>query len=129
VRRVRRLDLWRDDAGLALEVYFRDSHLGGEGSEDVLHEYTLDVGLAPVDGAGDGARNTVRVERIGVTAHTLPWPECPGATASAQRVVGHHVAELPDLVRSSFTGVGTCTHLNDVLRSAGAAAALAEVLP
>jgi hypothetical protein len=137
VRRVRRLDLWRDDAGLALEVYFRDSHLGGEGTEDVLHEYTLEVGLAPVDDAGDGAGdgavdgagNTVRVERIGVTAHTLPWPECPGATASAQRVVGHHATELPDLVRASFTGVGTCTHLNDVLRSAGAAAALAEVLP
>lgn len=119
VRRVRRLDLWRDDAGLALEVYFRDSHLGGEGTEDVLHEYTLEVGL------GD----TVRVERIGVSAHTLPWPECPSATASAQRVVGHHATELPELVRASFTGVGTCTHLNDVLRSAGAAAALAEVLP
>lgn len=129
VRRVRRLDLWRDDAGLALQVYFRDSHLGAEGSEDVLHEYTLDVGLSPGDGAGNTAGNGVRVERIGVSAHTLPWPECPSATASAQRVVGHHTTELPDLVRASFTGVGTCTHLNDVLRSAGAAAALAEVLP
>lgn len=124
VRRVRRLDLWRDDEGLTLEVYFRDSHLGAEGPEDVLHEYTVTAGVGD---DGDGTAEP-SVDWIEVRAHTLPWPECPGATASAQRVVGRPVGDLPDLVRGSFTGVGTCTHLNDVLRSMGGAAAMAQAL-
>ena len=125
VRRVRRLDLWRDGAHLGLEVYFRDSHLGREGPEDVLHEYTLSAALAPAaDGTGD-----LRVEEADVVAHTLPWPECPAATASVRRVVGLRVRGLAEAVRTGFTGTSTCTHLNDVLRSAGAAADLAELLP
>ncbi|MFZ4519891.1 MAG: DUF2889 domain-containing protein [Microthrixaceae bacterium] len=125
VRRVRRLDLWRDGPDVALEVYFRDSHLGSEGPEDVLHEYTLSAVLTPTDdGTGE-----LRVERADVVAHTLPWPECPAATASVRRVVGLRVRELAEVVRTGFTGTSTCTHLNDVLRSAGAAADLAELLP
>lgn len=125
VRRVRRLDLWRSGPRVELEVYFRDSHLGREGPEDVLHEYTLSASLGP---ASDGTDDLL-VERVAVVAHTLPWPECPAATASVQRVAGLPVRELADRVRTEFTGTSTCTHLNDVLRSAAAAAELARVLP
>ncbi len=120
VRRVRRLDLWREPEHLALEVYFRDSHLGPDGPEDVLHEYTVTASLDPVD---------LRFAEVHAVAHTLPWPECPGALGSASRVVGHTSDEIPSVVRESFTGTGTCTHLNDLLRSTVAVRAMASVLP
>ncbi|HRW36854.1 MAG: DUF2889 domain-containing protein [Acidimicrobiales bacterium] len=121
VRRVRRLDLWRASPDeLALEVYFRDSHLGPDGPEDVLHEYTVTAALDPAD---------LRFTAVDAVAHTLPWPECPGALASAQRAVGRTVDELPEVVRLDFTGTSTCSHLNDLLRSTVAVRAMAEVLP
>lgn len=121
VRRVRRLDLWRSSADdLALEVYFRDSHLGPDGPEDVLHEYTVTATLDATD---------LRFTAIDAVAHTLPWPECPGALGSAGRAVGRTVDELPEIVRVDFTGTSTCSHLNDLLRSTGAVRAMAAVLP
>lgn len=121
VRRVRRLDLWRADEGaLALEVYFRDTHLGLEGPEDVLHELTLTASLEPSE---------LRFTAVAAAAHTLPWPECPGSLASAQRVVGWTADEVAGRVREEFTGTSTCSHLNDLLRSTSAVAALAAELP
>ncbi|MEZ5179833.1 MAG: DUF2889 domain-containing protein [Acidimicrobiales bacterium] len=121
VRRVRRLDLWRVGGGaLALEVYFRDSHLGPEGPEDVLHEYTVTAALSA---------DELRFTDVSAVAHTLPWPECPGALGSAGRAVGRTVDELPAVVREDFTGTSTCSHLNDVLRSTVAVRAMAAVLP
>lgn len=125
VRRVRRLDLWRQGPSLALEVYFRDTHLGATGPAEVLHEYTVTATLEPT-GSGPGDLRFGEVEAI---AHTLPWPECPGALASAQRVVGRAVAEVPAFVRNEFTGTTTCSHLNDVLRSTSAVTAMASLLP
>jgi hypothetical protein len=49
----------------------------------------------------------------------LPWVECPGALASADRLTDMPVAELRDHVRREFKGTSTCTHLNDTLRSLG----------
>lgn len=121
VRRVRRLDLWRaDDDTLALEVYFRDTHLGLEGPEDVLHELTLTATVDPTER---------RFTAVSAAAHTLPWPECPGSLASAQRVIGWRVDEVADRVRAEFVGTSTCSHLNDLLRSTAAVAALAAELP
>ena len=121
VRRVRRLDLGSsvDGAPMDLEVYFRDSHLGLDGVEDVLHEYTV---LATIDPESLVVRSST------AEAHTLPWPECPGALASAGRIVGHRVDELPSLVGDTFTGTSTCSHLNDLLRSIAGVAAMAKVL-
>ena len=121
VRRVRRLDLATDPAGgpLALEVYFRDSHLGLDGVEDVLHEYTVDATVDPA---------SLVVLSSTAVAHTLPWPECPGALTSAGRIVGHPVADLPALVGDTFTGTSTCSHLNDLLRSIAGVASMAAAL-
>lgn len=121
VRRVRRLDLWRSGPHqLGLEVYFRDSHLGVDGPEDVLHEYTV---TATLDAA------ELRFRTADAVAHTLPWPECPGALGSAARVVGRTVDELPEVVRETFVGTSTCSHLNDLLRSTVAVRAMAAALP
>jgi hypothetical protein len=119
VRRRRRIDLIAGEP-FRLDVHFRDSHLGAEGLEDVLHEYTLRGSVDPV---------RLVVLSSEATAHVLPWPECPGAVASAARVVGASVSELRPKVAADFTGTSTCTHLNDVLRSLAGVTALARALP
>lgn len=117
VRRRRRLDL-RPGEPLSMDVHFRDSHMGDDGLEDVLHEYTLAVTL-------DAELTVLSTE---AAVRVLPWPECPGALGSAQRVVGQPVSALRQLVAADFTGTTTCTHLNDVLRSLAGATSLAEAL-
>ncbi|MGH2687037.1 MAG: DUF2889 domain-containing protein, partial [Actinomycetota bacterium] len=108
MRRLRRVDVAPGAAPgtHAVDAMFRDSHMGHDGVETSLHEYAV---AATVDRA-------CVVTAIEVTAHVLPWTECPGAVASAQRVVGRPVADLRRHVRESFSGVSTCTHLNDTLR-------------
>ena len=118
IRRRRRLDLIPGEP-LTMDVHFRDSHLGADGLEDVLHEYSLAVDL-------DADLTVLRSE---ATVRVLPWPECPGAIASAGRVVGQPVTALRRLVTSELKGTSTCTHLNDVLRSVAGASALVKAMP
>jgi hypothetical protein len=119
IRRRRRLDLVAG-APLVLDVHFRDSHLGADGPEEVLHEYELTGTIEP---------GTLTVLGADASARVLPWPECPGAIASAGRVVAEPVAALRQRVATDFTGTTTCTHLNDVLRSLAGVTALAAALP
>ncbi len=119
VRRRRRIDLIAGEV-LSLDVHFRDSHLGTDDLEDVLHEYTLSGTVDPTD---------LIVLSCAAEARTLPWPECPGAIASADRIVGEPVASLRPKVHAELRGTTTCTHLNDVLRSLAGVTALARALP
>ncbi len=123
IRRCRRLDLVRPEREgdpYALEVHFRDSHLEADGvTEDVLHEYVVTVTIEP---------GTLVVLSSEATMRVLPWPECPGAVASAGRIVGEQVATLRPKVALRFTGTTTCTHLNDTLRSIAGVPALAAAL-
>lgn len=122
VRRRRRLDVGPvDDSGLArLDVHFRDSHADGDGTERVVHEYTVSGDL-DIDGP--------IISDIQATSHVLPWVECPAAVASAKRVIGIPLAELRDHVRLELRGVTTCTHLNEVLRSLADLDHLAAQIP
>lgn len=99
---------------------FRDTHVDDEGTETVLHEYVVDLEVEP---------GTLRILRSEATPRVLPWPECPGAAASARRLEGSTVPEARDLVRKEFKGTSTCTHLNDLLRSIADVARLVEELP
>ncbi|HLN18416.1 MAG TPA: DUF2889 domain-containing protein [Acidimicrobiales bacterium] len=110
VRRRRRLDVVAPrgaDELHQLDIFFRDSHVDAEGLETVLHEYT-------VHGNVDAA--TRRIVDLSATAQVLPWTECPGALGSAARLVGEPLEGLRPKVRQEFSGVTTCTHLNDTLR-------------
>jgi len=98
---------------------FRDTYVDQMGNETVLHEYELEMELD---------RGTKIVSRCTAMPRTLPWPECPGATASARMLEGHAVGNLRTMVRTEFRGTGTCTHLNDLLRSLGDVAVLAKTL-
>jgi hypothetical protein len=73
----------------------------------VIHEYTVRGRVDPVD---------FTILALVATPRVLPWVECPAAAASAGRLVGSDVRALRPLVRAEFTGISTCTHLNDQLR-------------
>ena len=110
MRRLRRLDVTAPDAPGApypVDVFFRDTHVDADGRETIVHEYSVALTV-------DGPTRTVVA--IDARADVLPWVECPGALASAQRLVGQPLVDLRPWVRETFVGTTTCTHLNDVLR-------------
>jgi hypothetical protein len=107
---------------------FRDTYARPDGQVIVLHEYTITATLEPIpsatvpptqvgDRSGPQSRSRSRVLSAQPTARVLPWPECPLAAASAERIVGHPVEDLRRLIKQEFTGISTCTHLNDLLAS------------
>jgi hypothetical protein len=120
MRRHRRLDLVANGQLLA-DVFFRDSHVDADGDEAVVHEYTLRATIDP---------DTACIQHLDTEARVLPWLECEAAPASAQRLLGRPITTLRPTVRAEFTGISTCTHLNDTLRSledvVGLAARLGE---
>lgn len=110
VRRQRLMDLGPlgDDGTAAVNAHFRDSHVAGDGTWRIVHEYTAH-GTLDVE-AGD-------LTQLTADARVLPWPECPAAAASASWAVGMPLGELRQRARGELRGVGTCTHLNDVIRA------------
>ncbi|MGE0794779.1 MAG: DUF2889 domain-containing protein, partial [Acidimicrobiia bacterium] len=119
MRRRRRIDVWRDPEGVVVDTHFRDSHVEADGVETAVHEYEVTALLDPA---------TLVVRAVDVRPRSLPGPECPGAAASAQRIVGEPVGILRDLVRAELRGETTCTHLNDQLRALADAPALLAAL-
>ena len=98
-----------DVCGSRVFAMFRDTFIAPDtGVETILHEYEIN---AEYDFAAQ------KFTACKATPHVLPWAECPGAVASAGRIVGKSATELRDYVRKEFNGTSTCTHLNDLLRS------------
>ena len=117
MRRRRRIDVFSDSAErIGVDAMFRDTYVRGDDVETIIHEYTL---TATVDASG------VIVDSQ-ATPRVLPWQECPGAVASAQRITGMTLHELHFRVRQELHGTSTCTHLNDLLRSVADAEALID---
>jgi hypothetical protein len=122
MRRRRRLDLVAPPPGerhFAVDAHFRDSYVGEDGGESVLHEYTVAGTVDPAAGL---------VVEASARAQVLPWTECPGAVASAGRLAGRTLASLRPWVRQELVGRSTCTHLNDTLRSLADVPALFDEL-
>jgi hypothetical protein len=116
MRRRRRIDVYDDGAGrLEIDAMFRDTYVRTDGVETIIHEYTL---AATVDA------DTGVIVASDATPRVLPWQECPGAVASAERITGMTLGELHFRVRRELFGTSTCTHLNDLLRSVADAEAL-----
>jgi hypothetical protein len=119
MRRRRLVDVTVLDHAWEVTALFRDTHVGPDGDETVLHEYSL---TANVDPEATTFTSCSAVPRV------LPWVECPVAAASADRLVGQPVEGVRDFVRSDLRGRSTCTHLNDLLRSLGDVTVLARLL-
>jgi hypothetical protein len=111
MRRRRRVDVIVGDA-VTIDAMFRDSCRTPDGSEVVVHEYTLGATVDPA---------TMTITDIRAEPRVLPFSECPSAADQAPTLVGHRLAGLRTTVLESLSGVDCCTHLNDALR------ALAEV--
>jgi hypothetical protein len=107
MRRSRRMDVTPGPLAI-IDVLYRDSHVGGDGTETIVHEYTVSATVDTAAGVLVSCSATPRV---------LPWVECPAAALSAGRLTGLPVAGLRKHVRDTFLGTSTCTHLNDTLRS------------
>jgi hypothetical protein len=109
-RRRRRLDVLAPGPGgqHAIDAHFRDSHVDGDGHETVVHEYV-------VGGSVDAGRRLI--VDLSARALVLPWAECPAAVGSAARLQGTTFDDLRLRVRRELVGTGSCTHLNDTLRS------------
>jgi Protein of unknown function (DUF2889) len=117
VRRRRRLDVARGPAGngLRAQSHLRDSYAGDE-PEMVMHEYAVDAVI-----------DDDRIAGIDVDPRVLPWEACPGAVASAQRVVGVPLDDMARRARTELVGVSTCTHLTSTIRCLADVRALARL--
>ena len=78
-----------------IDLHFRDSHVDDQGRETIMHEYTV---------TGTVDLRTGRIGTVSARANVLPWLECPGALASAQRVDGMELSELRTRIRKEFVG-------------------------
>ncbi len=122
MRRRRRIDVYgigSEGAKVGVDAMFRDTYVRADGAETIIHEYTL---AAVVDAGTELILESSAIPRV------LPWQECPGAVDSARRISGMTLADLHLRVRNELVGTSTCTHLNDLLRSAGDASGLLERL-
>lgn len=117
MRRLRCIDVWPDGDRLEVEAFFRDSHIDGDGAEWVVHEYLL---------SATAETGTLVFTESRAETGVLPWVECPGALASAGRLIGTGAADLRERVRHDFVGTSTCTHLNDTMRALAALPFLAR---
>jgi hypothetical protein len=118
MRRRRQLDVWREDGGgVGVLAHLRDSYRA-EDHEMALHEYVVE---ATVDADG-------RISAVTADPRTLPWAECPGATASAAGLVGCSLTEVAARVRAELVGPATCTHLSSTLRALADVGSLAAHL-
>lgn len=119
-RRARRIELWREGDAIEVETSFQDSAPAPSGQRFALHEYSLRL-------SADAHDMTIR--SLAATPHVLPFFECPGATANAQRLVGTPLGATRETVLANLRGTEGCTHLNDMLRALSDVPKLAEKLP
>ena len=119
MRRARRIDVWREGEGLAIDLGFQDSGTAPDGGERIaIHEYHV---AAHAEGG--------RLTRLAVDPRILPFRECPGAAAKAQAMLGAPLSELRIQVLETLSGIEGCTHLNDVLRSMAEVPQLMDRIP
>jgi hypothetical protein len=120
-RRARRIDVWRDDAGMIrVHSSFQDSAKRQVGGRVAIHEYDVVLTIDPATGT---------ITALEAVPHVLPFSECPGAIANAQRMVGKRIEDIRDEVLANLRKTEGCTHLNDALRALADVPLLARHLP
>jgi hypothetical protein len=106
--RARRMDIVEDDV-VAIDIGFQDSAVGPDSDQRYgVHEYSVRATASP---------DTLILLTLDVVGHLLPYPECSGALAAAERMIGRPLADFRRQVGKEIRGADGCTHLTDVLRS------------
>jgi Protein of unknown function (DUF2889) len=91
-----------------------------DGREIIVHEYGLNAAVEIA---------STRIVSVEAVPHVLPWQECPLAASSAGRLVGMSVQAVRREVPRELSGISSCTHLNDLLRSLADVERLAGLIP
>ncbi|HEX7872762.1 MAG TPA: DUF2889 domain-containing protein [Sphingobium sp.] len=119
MRRVRRIDLWREDGLLWMDAMFQDSGVLPGTRRSAIHEYRL---CASADAAGG--------ELLSLDAHwgVLPHGQCRQGPETLAALPGTALAALRPHVLRELRGTAGCTHLNDAVRSLAEMGALAKRL-
>jgi hypothetical protein len=105
---------------IEIDASFQDSGTTPDGARACIHEYVVSAAARADNGS---------LARLHVDARVLPFPECPGAAAKAQAMIGQRLADFRSAVVETLPGILGCTHLNDVLRALAEVPALAGQLP
>jgi len=116
LRRSRRIDVFPGDL-VTVDATFRDTWVDPVDGEGILHEYVVTASVEP-----DGT-----VVSIAAEPRVLPYGECPRAAESPQVLVGRPIGTAADVVPVDLSGISSCTHLNDLLRSLACVPALAAM--
>lgn len=120
MRRARRIDVWRDEAGLIrIDSAFQDSAPRPDGTRAALHEYRLQAAADP---------RTLELLELRPEARVLPFGECPGAITNALGLIGSSLPLIRESVLGELRGPKGCTHLNDALRALADVPKLVEYL-
>jgi hypothetical protein len=117
MRRARRIDVWREDGLICFDSSFQDSAPKPQGGRAALHEYRLTGTMDPV---------TSELLSLEPEPRVLPFHECPGAVANANKLVGTPLPLIRQAVLTDLRGTSGCTHLNDALRALAEVPLLAE---
>jgi hypothetical protein len=107
MRRHRRVDVWQEGGALVVDAFFRDSCWDPDGSQNALHEYTVEATV-------DAATHTLMSVRA--RPRVLPFAECQWAAPHVDHLIGMPVAGFRTSVQETLTELQCCTHLNDMLR-------------
>lgn len=118
-RRMRRTDVWRDAGLIHIDVQFQDSGTAPGGGRIAVHEYLLTA-------TADASTSTLLA--LQPEPRILPYRECPGAVAHAQKMLGQTLPDFRQAVLDTLPETLGCTHLNDVLRSLAEVPQLAAAL-
>lgn len=120
MRRRRRIDV-SGTGPVEVDAMFRDSYGEPDGTEVVLHEYSLTATLSSMP--------DLEITAIAATPHVLPFWECPLAADNVAQLTGVPVGRLRQAVPERLRGIASCTHLNDLLRVLADVARLATLVP
>ena len=122
-RRIRRLDVWRDDSPDGPSTPTCSSATRAPTATRTRRSCTSTPSTPPSTPTRWSSPRATAEPRV------LPWAECPQAIGSAGRLVGWVVDDLRPEARTKLVGPSTCTHLNDVLRGLEDVHWLADLLP
>ncbi len=122
VRRLRRIDVWREGSQLMIDAMFSDSGvLRDPIHRTAIHEYRLQA-------SAEGGDGEWRLASIAADPGALPYNECRAAPLNLNALIGTRLSELRQTVLRELRGSLGCTHLNDAARSLAEAGVLAEHL-